>query len=103
MVTIKLIFKVLDTFGLMERDDQELYMGEAQKDWESTNLYEKDKDGNEVEKQHTGFKAILQKVKVLEKNWLFSVGLSIASIFIIRAIGEYMQPSDGIEEFRKNH
>lgn len=97
MVTIKLIFKVIDTFGLMDKDDQETYLHEASKEWSETPI--SDAEGKEID--YTGWKAILVKLKKLEKNWLFSVGVAIASIFIIRQVGEYMQPPSPIDEFRQ--
>lgn len=97
MVVVKLLFKIVDTFGLMDADDQEAYLAKAKQDWDETNL--RDVDNNEV--KHEGFKGILAALKKLERNWLFAMGVSIASIFIIRAIGEYMRPSNPVDELRE--
>jgi len=98
MVVIKLIFKVVDTFGLMDKDDLSTYQAEANKDWQACPIY--DTEGKEVE--YTGFKKILVMVKKLEKNWLFSVGISIASIFVIRSVSDFLTPENPIDQFRQD-
>lgn len=98
MVVIKLVFKIVDTFGLMDRDEQETYLAQAQKDWQETPL--KDVEGNDV--TYTGFKGVLAKIKKLETNWLFAIAVSIASIFVIRGVSDYLTPDNPIDQFRQD-
>jgi len=99
MVVIKLVFKIVDTFGLMDKDDLETYLAAASKDWVNTPL--KDVEGKEIT-NYEGFQKILATVKKLESNWLFSVGVSIASIFVIRSVSEYLTPDNPIDQFRND-
>jgi hypothetical protein len=98
MVVIKLIFKVVDTFGLMDKDDLETYQAEAKKDWENCPI----NDSEGIEIKYEGFKKILVMLKKLEKNWLFSVGISIASIFVIRSVSDFLTPDNPIDQFRQD-
>jgi hypothetical protein len=96
MVIIKNIFKIIDIFDMMDKDDIETYLREAKEDWINTPI--EDTDGKEID--YTGYKAVLVKAKKFEKNWLAGVLICCVQFLAVRYLNNLLSTKSPLDQFK---
>jgi hypothetical protein len=97
MILINSVFKVIQTFGLMDDKDFTENINKAKNQYSA--IFE---DGTKEAKdaKYKGLDLLQSKIKRLEDNWMIAVAIACALVPIIRWVGSYMLPEkEGIEEF----